>query len=150
MDRRTFLGETGGMWLAFVCGAWQVSYNVPDEVSCCAVVDLTLAQGRELAHCATRAGVAAWPATDDIGMFWHAQLARRIAARTQVVAALRPADAFVLARLAAARGIVVFAPGTLQTEACLRISSSRSSRRRILPTLVCGSVSRNSTRRGTL
>jgi len=150
MDRRTFLGEMGGVWLAFVCGAWRVPCDVPDEGPCCAVFDLALVQGRELARRARRAGIDAWLASDDIGKIWHAQLARRIGARTQVIAALRPSDTFVLTRLAAARGVVVFAPDAVQADACLRSSSSRSSRRRILPTLVCGSVSRNSTRRGTL
>jgi hypothetical protein len=150
MDRRTFLGETGGVWLAFVCGAWRASCEVPGAAPGCAVFDPTLVEGRTLAHCAQQAGIDAWPATDDIGMFWHMQLARRVGERTQLISALRPADTFVLARLAAARGVVLFAPGAGQAEACLRISSSRNSRRRILPTLVCGSVSRNSTSRGTL
>jgi hypothetical protein len=120
MDRRTFLLETAGAFCAAAgCAIYGVRNTKCDghaAAACCVVFDPTLEPGRTLARCATRAGVDAWPVADDIGMAWHTQLARRIGAHTWVVAALRPADVFVLTRLAAARGAFVLAPRDLQTQ----------------------------------
>jgi hypothetical protein len=117
MDRRTFLLETTGAFCAAAgCAIYGVRSTERDGLAaaaCCVVFDPTLEQSRALARCAARAGVDAWPVEDDIGMAWHTQLARRIGVRTRVVAALRPADVFVLTRLAAARGVFVLSPHDL-------------------------------------
>ncbi|TAM00418.1 MAG: hypothetical protein EPN70_22400 [Paraburkholderia sp.] len=120
MDRRTFLCETGGALFAVACdvapargvrGAF--TGESASAYSCIALFDPALAQGRALAHYAARKGIEAWPADDDIGMLWHARLARYAeraecaGARTRMIAALRPSDQFVLARLAAPSGAVV-------------------------------------------
>lgn len=126
MDRRTFLRGTGGaIFGASVFGALRSgSASMPD---CCSafVFDPALAKGRALARHAMRRGVDAWPAADDIGQLWHAQLAPRLDANSRVIAALRPADAFVLTRLAATRGIAVLAYGDL-TGTGSRDSSDRT------------------------
>ncbi|MFC5428254.1 hypothetical protein ACFPTO_05460 [Paraburkholderia denitrificans] len=120
MDRRTFLCETGGALFAAACDvapARGVRGACTDEsasaCACIALFDPALARGRALAQYAARTGIEAWPAGDDIGMLWHARLARRAecaeraGARTRMIAALRPSDQFVLARLAAPSGAVV-------------------------------------------
>ncbi|RQH07512.1 hypothetical protein [Paraburkholderia dinghuensis] len=109
MDRRTFLCETGGTLLGAACNvpfARTVAVRASARV---AVFDPALASGRVLAGYAARAGIAAWPATDDIGTLWHAKLARRAGPLTPMITALRPSDQFVLTRFAASRGAVVLA-----------------------------------------
>jgi hypothetical protein len=105
MDRRAFLCETGGALLGAACDV-PVARG-PAVGACVAVFDPSLAEGRALARYAARSGIEAWPAGDDIGTLWHARLARRTGPRTPMLAALRPSDAFVLTRFAAARGAVL-------------------------------------------
>lgn len=124
MDRRTFLCETGGALLGAACGvpfSWisPMSAIAPvaaiarrDAVranACIAVFDPALSRGRALARYAARAGIEAWPAATDIGLLWHAGLARRAVSRGTVIAVLRPSDRFVLTRLAASGGVGVLA-----------------------------------------
>ncbi|MCG5073919.1 hypothetical protein [Paraburkholderia tagetis] len=85
---------------------------------CMAVYDPTLARGRALAREAARMGVSAFALGaqfgDDIGMLWHAQLARRLETGTEgsavahyMLCAVRASDRFVLERLTAPRGCIV-------------------------------------------
>jgi hypothetical protein len=69
-----------------------------------AVFDPSLARGRRLAVDATRRGLLAFRLeTDaDLGTLWHQRIAPRVADHAVLAVALRPADAFVLARFAAA------------------------------------------------
>jgi hypothetical protein len=107
MDRRTFLCETGGALLGAVCNVSAACSAAAHAPACIAVFDPALAHGRALAHQAARAGIEAWSASDDIGMLWHARIARRAGPVTPMIAALRPSDQFVLTRLAASRGALV-------------------------------------------
>jgi hypothetical protein len=110
MDRRTFLCETGGALLGAACHAHRDEQDAePHARVCIAVFDPARVEGRWLAQRALRAGIAAWPVSDDIGLIWHTQIARRAGPRMAMIAALRPSDQFVLTRLAAARGAVVLA-----------------------------------------
>lgn len=127
MDRRTFLCETGG---ALLCAACDAPFaRAADVGACVAVFDPALAAGRALARYAAGAGIEAWPAGDDIAALWHARLARRAALRTPVLAALRPSDAFVLTRLASARGAAVVLALDVQAGAQARSGSRGSSNR---------------------
>lgn len=122
MDRRTFLCETGGALFAAACDiaparGVRVAFTGESAracaLSCIALFDPALAQGRALAQYAARTGIEAWPADDDIGVLWHARLASRAeraqhaGAHTRMIAALRPSDQFVLTRLEAPSGAVV-------------------------------------------
>lgn len=123
MDRRAFLCETGGTLLGAACDV-RVVRGVAAG-ACVAVFDPALAEGRALAGYAARTGMEAWPAGDDIGALWHARLAHRAGPRTPMLAALRPSDAFVLTRLASARGAAV----VLALDARARSGSPDSSNR---------------------
>lgn len=118
MDRRTFLCETALVLVGAACRAWPAcgAGAEPFGSADAAVFDPALAGGRALARHAARTGIEAWSA-DDIGMLWHAQLARRVTPRARLIAALRPSDQFVLTRLAASRGGVVltFGPAAATT-----------------------------------
>lgn len=127
MDRRTFLYETGGTLLGAACNVPFIPFTravAARTHACVAVFDPVLAPGRALADYAVRTGIEAWPATDDIGILWHARLLQRAGPRTPMIAALRPSDQFVLTRLAASRGAVVLA-----LDAQARSGSSGSSNR---------------------
>ena len=117
MDRRTFIRDTGGAalwaagWPAADVAAVQPLVHAgrrvpPRELAHCgiAVFDPSLVQGRRLARDVMRFPIAAFAleAEADIGALWHAQIAPCIVRRAALAAALRPADAFVLSRLAAA------------------------------------------------
>jgi hypothetical protein len=117
MDRRSFIRDTGGVML---WGAsWPLAHALAKRTVASmqtelpqrdlaaeyvAVFDPLLEQGRQLALEAARRGVRAFALeTDaDIGALWHTAIAPCIAQRSALTVALRPADAFVLARLASA------------------------------------------------
>ncbi|WP_322009441.1 hypothetical protein [Paraburkholderia sp. J12] len=114
MDRRTFLCETGGALLGagVGCGGWRMLRQTRSVALAGVVFDPTLAAGQAFARHAARAGIEAWSLADDIGMLWHTQLAQRLDPRARLIAALRPADAFVLTRLAGSRGVRVLLPAS--------------------------------------
>jgi len=113
MDRRTFILDAGGamLWAAGVpvvrvepAGATHATLATTGVAPISiAVFDASLAQGRRLARDAARLVIPAFAveADDDIGALWHARIAPGLMRRTTLAAALRPADAFVLARFAA-------------------------------------------------
>ena len=95
MNRRTFLRDAGAVALGTACQAHALplafAERVPDASApwsavSGAVFDPSLAQGRELAREAARAGCVAWAIGDladdlavgDIGALWHARMARRL------------------------------------------------------------------------
>lgn len=121
MDRRAFMADTVAamLWTAAghamdtkadakaieTCVRAQSAASAPAVTRArVAVFDLSLERGTQLAHDAAHRAVPAFAldADADIGALWHAQIAPRIARRVLLIVALRPADAFVLARLAAA------------------------------------------------
>ncbi|CAM2187354.1 conserved hypothetical protein [Paraburkholderia sacchari] len=113
MNRRTFLHATSGAFAA-ACAATPV-WRPGAPPMRVAVYDPALERGRALARHAALLGVPAFApgaqGADDIGMLWHAQLARRLESRAEapavVLCALRESDRFVLERLAASRGCIV-------------------------------------------
>ena len=124
MNRRTFLRDAGAVALGTACQAHALplafAERVPDASApwsavSGAVFDPSLAQGRELAREAARAGCVAWAIGDladdlavgDIGALWHARMARRLERGVTLIGALRPSDRFVLERLAMARGVTL-------------------------------------------
>jgi hypothetical protein len=132
MDRRTFLCETGGALLGVGCGAWPLSSGMRGAALAGVVFDPALAAGRTLARHAAQAGIEAWSVADDIGMLWHTELASRLDSRARLLAALRPADAFVLTRLAASHGVPVLVlrpsfPRVRAEPAAAHVSSSPAS-----------------------
>ena len=126
MKRRTFFHAAGGTLVAAACaarhgslrGAIELPMQSPMRI---AVYDPTLARGQALARAAARMGVPALPLGakrgDDIGMLWHAQLARRLESRTEAplgapcalcaLCTLRASDRFVLERLATPHRCIV-------------------------------------------
>lgn len=80
-----------------------------------AIYDPALARASALARVAARMSVPAFALAgdsgDDIGMLWHAQLARRVGVHREAplcaLCALRASDRFVLERLAAPRRCIV-------------------------------------------
>jgi hypothetical protein len=117
MDRRGFIRDTGGVML---WGAsWPLAHALAKRTVASpqsmlpqrdfaaeyvAVFDPSLAPGRQLALEAAQRGFRAFAleADADIGALWHTAIAPCIAHRPALAVALRPADAFVLARLASA------------------------------------------------
>jgi hypothetical protein len=109
MDRRTFILDTASaaLWAAgcnAAADARRDATRLGAEFAAIdvAVFDPSLARGRRLAREAARRAVRAFALERhaDIGALWHARIAPRVARRAALAAALRPADAFVLARLA--------------------------------------------------
>lgn len=114
MDRRNFIRDTGGaaLWAAGwrMAGAgtmpMQAGSTAPalyPALASVAVFDPSLASGRRLALDATRHALPAYAleADADLGVLWHMRIAPRVAHHAVLAAALRPADAFVLAHFAA-------------------------------------------------
>ncbi|HTH62829.1 MAG TPA: hypothetical protein VL689_22095 [Paraburkholderia sp.] len=115
MNRRAFIRDTSAM---AVCAASRLTTpRVPTLIPAApperrrptpadvAVFDPSLATGRRLARDARRRAARAFAldADVDIGALWHAQIAPCVARHATLTAALRPADAFVLACFAASR-----------------------------------------------
>jgi hypothetical protein len=111
MKRRVFLCEVSVVAIGVAWRKRPLARALADGArrnTGVAVCDPTLAEGRALARRAASAGYVAWNVADgDIGGLWHAQIVRHIAPRAVLVGALRASDRFVLARLAAARGVTL-------------------------------------------
>lgn len=108
MNRRTFLRDSGALALGLsnrgrTMPAIETAREHARAVDI-VVFDPSLAAGRRLARMAAHAPVLslAVDAEADIGALWHARIAPRIARHATLALALRAADAFVLARFAAA------------------------------------------------
>lgn len=115
MDRRSFIRDTGGAalwaasWRMANAGTMPMPGTAPVRdlpLASVAVFDPSLARGRRLAVDATRHGLLAFAleADADPGALWHQRIAPRVDGHAVLVVALRPADAFVFARFAAALG----------------------------------------------
>ena len=114
MDRRGFVRDAGGVVLLAV--GWPMTLAScaeargtaaagadPEPLTGIAVFDPSLEAGRRLAHDAARFAQHAFALDEhaDIGLLWHTQLAPCVERGASLRVALRPADTFVLARLAA-------------------------------------------------